>query len=225
MTIHPPVTEELTSDRALSFWPTPADVADDLVYWLMEPWHGLGDGVRALEPSAGEGHLVHAIRHHLPEAHITAVEPSATRAVTLRALAGIDVVESTLEAYLADITVRALSGRWEPFHLAVMNPPFTLAGRPEAWAEHVLAIYHDPYLLAPGGVIGAVVPRIVMTGRSKRVRQVRALLADCGGVKACERGAFASVGAKVSTALMWAQKPFDLSGAINVTDPSDGDES
>jgi hypothetical protein len=225
MTTPPPLTAEFAPDRELSFWRTPADVAHGLVYSLMEPWHGLGDGVRVLEPSAGEGDLVHAIRHHLPEAHITAVEPSAARAVTLRALPGIDVIESTLENYLAGVTVWALGGQWEPFHLAVMNPPFTLADRPEAWAEHVLAIYHDPYLLAPGGVIGAVVPRIVMTGKSKRVRAVRDLLADCGWVQACERGAFASVGAKVSTALMWTQKPFDSSGAITVADPSNGAES
>ena len=202
--------EVFTPDRALSYWATPADVADDLVYRLMEPWHALGDGVRVLEPSAGEGHLVHAIRHHLPESHITAVEPSAARAATLRALPGLDVVESTLETYLGDVAVRALSGQWEPFHLVVMNPPFTLDDRREAWAEHILAIYHDPHLVAPGGLIGAIVPRIVMTGTSKRVRAVRDLLTSCGGVQECERGAFASVGAKVSCALLWTQKPFDV---------------
>jgi predicted RNA methylase len=212
--------EDFTPDPALSFWPTPANVADDLVHWLLEPWHGLGDGLRVLEPSAGEGHLVRAIRHHLPKAHITAVEPSAARATSLRSLSGVDVVESTLEEYLGDVTARALDGRWEPFHMAVMNPPFKLAGRSEAWADHVLAIYRDPYLLEPGGVIGAVVPRVVMTGKSKRVRAVRELLAECGGSEPCERGAFSSVGAKVSTALIWAQKPFASSGAINAASPS-----
>jgi predicted RNA methylase len=200
---------EFTPDPALSFWPTPDGVADDLVYWLLEPWHGLGDGVRVLEPSAGDGHLIRAIRERLPQSHITAVEPSASRAATLRALADVDVVESTLEAYQVDAAMRAFAGEWEPFHLVVMNPPFTLDGRPEAWAEHVLAIYHDPYLLAPGGVIGAVVPRIVMTGTSKRVRAVRDLTTECGGIEDCERDAFAPVGAQVSAALMWVQRPFD----------------
>jgi trans-aconitate methyltransferase len=200
-------SDEFTSDRALSFWPTPADTADDLVYWLLEPWHGNGEGVRVLEPSAGEGHLIHAIRRHLPHAHVTAVEPSPARAATLRRLPNIDVVEATLEDYLFDVAMQALAGQWEPFHLAVMNPPFTLDSRPEAWADHVAAIYHDPHLLTPGGVIGAIVPRVVMTGNSKRVRAVRELLTACGGVEECDRAAFASVGAKVSTALMWAQKP------------------
>lgn len=202
-------------DRPLSYWPTPAEVADDLVYWLLEPWHGQGEGVRVLEPSAGEGHLIRAIQHHLPEAHITAVEPSPARAATLRAIPGIEVVETTLENYLVDVTTAALSELWQPFDLAVMNPPFTLAGQPEAWADHVLAIYQDPYLIAPGGTVGAVVPRVLMTGKSKRVRQIRDLFSRCcGGVEECDRGAFSSTGAQVSTALMWTQKPFHAAGAI-----------
>ncbi|KAB8186941.1 hypothetical protein FH608_046485 [Nonomuraea phyllanthi] len=196
------------SDREMSFWPTPAEVADDLVYWLMEPWHALGDGVRVLEPSAGEGHLVRAIRERLPEAHITAVEPSETRAAALRATPGIEVVQTTLESYLADVTRQATNGPWQPFHLVIMNPPFTLPDRREAWAEHVLACYYHPHLLAPYGVIGAVVPRIVMTGRSKLVQKVRGLLDECGRARACERGAFSDMGAKVSTALIWTQKPY-----------------
>lgn len=224
-----------TTDPAWSFWPTPDAVADDLVHWLLQPWHGLGDGVRVLEPSAGEGHLVRAVREHLPEAHITAVEPSPGRAATLRALAASpppagpaaglerysphywpksrppvdEVVEGTLEGYLADVAMQAFAGEWRPFDLAVMNPPFTLPGRPEAWAEHVLAIYNDPHLLAPGGVLGAVVPHIVKTGQSKRVRAVRDLLHPQYGITECERGVFSAVGAKVSTVLIWAEKPYD----------------
>jgi predicted RNA methylase len=203
--------DKFIPDPALSYWATPTDVADDLVYLLMQPWHWMGGGVRVLEPSAGEGHLLRAVRDHLPESSITAVEPDSARAETLRTEPGVEVVESTIEQYLMGITARVFSGDWEPFHLVVMNPPFTLAGRSEAWAEHLLAIYRDPYLMAPGGTVGAVVPRIVMTGKSKRVREVRELIGDVGGVEECRRGAFASRGAQVSTALLWAQKPFDTS--------------
>lgn len=48
-------------DRALSYWPTPAQLGEDLVYWVLEPWHGTGDGVRVLEPSAGTGDLARAV--------------------------------------------------------------------------------------------------------------------------------------------------------------------
>ncbi len=208
------MTEEFASDSAMSFWPTPAEVAYDLVYWLLAPSHADGEGVRVLEPSAGEGHLIRAITHHLPKAKIIAVEPSAARAAALRSLPDVDVVESTLEDYLVDVAMEALAGRWEPFDLVVMNPPFTLERRREAWAEHVLAVYHDPYLLAPWGLVGAVVPQIVMTGKSKRIRAVRELLAFCGQVEACERGAFSKAGgAKVSAAILWAQKPLDAAEA------------
>ena len=217
MGIVPGMTEIPILDRPLAYWPTPAEVADDLVCWLLEPWHGRGDGIRVLEPSAGEGHLIRAIRCHLPEAHITAVEPCPARAATLRAVPGIEVVESTLEDYLVAVTAAALSETWHPFDIAVMNPPFALAGQREAWADHVLAVYHDPYLLAPGGTVGAVVPRVLMTGGSRRVRRVRDLLSRCGDVEECGTGAFDSVGAQVSTALMWAQKPFDSSSTSTGT--------
>jgi predicted RNA methylase len=221
-------------DPALSYWPTPSEVADHLVYRLLDPWHGDGgpgaDGVsppvRVLEPSAGEGHLLRAIREHLPRAAVTAVEPSAVRAAVLRASGLADVVvESTLEDYLAGAT---LDAGWQPYDLVVMNPPFTLDGRPEAWAEHFLAVANTPGLLSEPGKIGAVVPRVVMTGKSKLVRQVRAVLGEhlghyrghpadglrpavepsdsyrCGEIDTCDKGAFAPVGAGVSTALLWA---------------------
>lgn len=201
------------ADPALSFWPTPPEVADDLVFRMLVPGFGDGSGrggvpqVRVLEPSAGDGHLIRAVRDHLPGAWVTAVEPSPRRAATLRVQGLADeVVESTLEEYLATVAFSAMTGDFEPFDLVAMNPPFTLDGRPEAWAEHVLAVYSDPYLLAPYGQIGAVVPRIVMTGKSKLVRAVRELLCPWSGMRECERGAFASVGAAVSTALIWAEK-------------------
>jgi hypothetical protein len=212
----------------LSFWPTPPGVADDLVYAAMCP--GYGDGaaaggcpqVRILEPSAGDGHLARAARAYLPGAHITAVEPAPTRAARLRAQPDLvdEVVEATLEAFLTTVAVQALAGRFEPYDLVFMNPPFTLDDRLEAWAEHVLAIAGDPHLVNPGGVIAAVVPRIVLTGKSKLVRAVRSLLGDPlyrypdgalrgehGQIDVCEKGAFDPVGARVSTALLWYYKP------------------
>ncbi len=49
------------ADPALSFWPTPPEVADDLVYTALIPGWGQGEAsadgevpqVRVLEPSAG----------------------------------------------------------------------------------------------------------------------------------------------------------------------------
>lgn len=198
-----------TEDPALSYWPTPPDVADDLVHWIVEPWHRQGVGVRVLEPSAGDGHLARAVRGHLPQAHITAVEPDPGRAAGLRAAPGLadEVVRSTLENYLATAAGAAFAADWQPFDLAVANPPFTLPGRPEAWAEHILALYTDPHLLRPGAVIAAVVPRIVLTGKSKLVRAVRGLVDRCGEAEPCARGAFGPVGAQVSVALMWTQTP------------------
>lgn len=214
---------DFTPDPEMSYWPTPAAVAHDLLDWIVMPGHADGGGepqVRVLEPSAGEGHLVRAIRERLPKAHITAVEPNPMRAAKLRTMPGVEVIEATLEQYLVDVAMQALAGQWEPFDMAVMNPPFTLRNRPQAWADHVLAVYHDPYLLTDCGLVGAVVPHVLLTGsetgrRSKRVRAMRELLTFCGQAEACRRGAFArTVGAKVSAAIMWAQKPPDPAQAV-----------
>lgn len=219
-------TIEYVPDPAMSFWPTPPEVAEDLVYSVLVP--GYGDGaasrcgevpqVRALEPSAGDGHLAAAIRQQMPACHITAVEPAGVRAAKLRDTAGLvdEVVESTLEDYLAGVAVQVLAGTFEPFELVIANPPFTLPSRPQAWAEHILAIANAPGLLTEYGAIAAVVPRNVLVGKSKPVRQVRALLGEplalygdgsargrYGGVNPTERGAFDPVGAKVATALLW----------------------
>jgi predicted RNA methylase len=220
-----------TPDPAMSYWPTPADIADDLVYPAIIPGHGLGEAagdvpqIRILEPSAGEGHLARIARGYLPHAHITAVEPSPQRAAALRDLDGVvnEVVESTLEDYLAggaDIGTLFDTGNRAPFDLVFMNPPFALAGRPEAWAEHVLAICLDPTLVAPGGTVGAIVPRVVLTGKSKLTRAVRDLigplagryadgtiLGERGQIEPCAKGAFSPTGAGVSTALVWVHKP------------------
>ena len=202
------------ADPTLSYWPTPPQVAEDLIYRAAVP--GFGDGgaaggvpqVRVLEPSAGEGHLLPAIREQMPRCHITAVEPNPDRAQRLRDgdLAD-EVIEATLEDYLVSVSWAALAGEFEPFDVVVMNLPFTLAGRPEVWAEHVLAIHDDPYLLARYGQISAVVPRIVVTGKSKLVQKVRALLDSYYGLDLCERGAFDPVGARVSAATIWIEKP------------------
>lgn len=225
--------EKFTPDPALSFWPTPAEVADELVYLLLAPWLALGEGIRVLEPSAGAGHLVRAVRAHLPEAHITAVEPSSARAEGLRVLARTpapanmspaqqemwsawlrphsildEVVQGTLENYLADMAAQSF-GQWTPFDVVVMNPPFTLEGRPEAWAEHVLAIYNDPHLLAPHALLGAIVPNVVLAGtRSRKVRAVRDLVAahSARAPVWTPRGAFSGVGARVWPVMIWLQK-------------------
>jgi hypothetical protein len=188
----------------MAFWPTPAEIADDVVYYALCPGHGFGEDIRVLEPSAGEGSLARAAREHLPESHITCIEPDAGRAALLRdGERRVDeVVERSLESYLASVREAVSSDGWKPYDLVFMNPPFALPGQREAWADHILAIYNEPHLLAPGAIISAVTPRILLTGKSPRVRAVRKLLLP-GQVDLCESGSF---GAAVSTILVRIEK-------------------
>lgn len=196
-------------DPDLSFWPTPDDVADSLLDYAMAPWMADGRGVRVLEPSAGAGHLAAAVRRCLPRAHITCVEPAPERTALLRASAVADVVvEATLEDYLDG---GDLDG---PYDLVIANPPYKLPGRPRAWAEHILALWGHPDVLAPFAILTAVLPRIVMMGRHPQVKAVRdavhgCMAADgvqCAGLWEMPRGAFDSVGAAVSAAGIWMQR-------------------
>lgn len=196
-------------DPELSFWPTPDDVADSLLDYAMAPWMADGRGVRVLEPSAGAGHLAATVRRRLPRAHITCVEPAPERTALLR-LSGVAdvVVESTLEDYLAG------GDMGDPYDLVIANPPYTLPGRPRAWADHVLALWGHPAVLAPLAVLTAVLPRIVMTGRHPQVKAVRDAVhgcraadgVQCAGLWEMPRGAFSGVGAAVSAAGIWMQR-------------------
>jgi hypothetical protein len=194
------------ADKVMSFWPTPPDVADWLVYQACQAWMVEGDGMHVLEPSAGEGDLAQAVRRRLPAAHITCVEPDPRRVAVLRGTGVADVVaEVTLESFLADHHA-------DPYDLVVMNPPFTLAGRRAAWAEHITAIWEAPGLIRDGGTLAAIVPdNGAMTqdraAGDKRVRQVRELVDVYGRFEPMEEGSFKAVGTGARTGAVWLEAP------------------
>lgn len=112
-------------------------------------------GKRICEPSAGAGAIVSAlIEGGATPSLITAIEPNVARAASLAAL-GVNVVTSTLEAYVAaNPEVR--------FDIIASNPPFSLAEPhidimcrmlaprdPEihvGWAPTVAALVRLPFL-------------------------------------------------------------------------------
>jgi len=119
---------------APSLFPTPPEVATRLVSLAdIRPGH------RVLEPSAGTGSLVRAIRESHPEADVTAVE------VNTRLAAALSGMVRRVEC--ADfLTIGENLGEYDR---VVMNPPFERG----ADLDH---IKHAFALLAPGGRLVAV---------------------------------------------------------------------
>jgi phospholipid N-methyltransferase len=188
-------------DKEMSYWPTPPALAADLVADL-----DLQPGSRVLEPSAGDGALVRAVRDAYLSVHITAVEPDLGRRTYLRRTGpvGMHVWDGTLEDYAAFAGPAGIR-----FDAVVMNPPFTLPGQRYAWAQHLTLAWDR---LLPGGLLRAIVPPSLEFGRQRPVAAVRDLVTDVGGSwRKTGPGAFRMSGTDVHTLIVTATK-----------DPGDG---
>lgn len=184
-----------TRDKELSYWATPPALARELVDGLP-----LGPGHRVLEPSAGDGALVRAVRERYPDARVTAVEPDWGRWMVLCHQFGeypTDVIvwpTSTFEDYVV-----AAAG--VQFDAVVMNPPFTLPGRRYAWAEHLMMAWD---LLAPGGQLRAIVPASLEYGRQRLIAAARDMIEASGSWRKAPDGAFRASGTGVHVLIVEA---------------------
>lgn len=186
-----------TRDKEQSYWPTPTPLAQLLVKGLDIP-----EGGTVLEPSAGDGQLVRALRYAYPFVSIDAVEPDDGRRIALRMVgdAGLHVWHGTFEDY----AVAWRAGDSVPFDAVVMNPPFTLPGRRYAWAEHLALAWE---LLAPGGQLRAIVPASLEYGRQRPIAAVRALIEQAGGRwRKAPESAFQASGTNVHTLIVEATR-------------------
>lgn len=180
------------ADKEASFWRTPRPVVEEMLDRI-----GILDvpsGAPILEPSAGDG----AIADEIVRAGrvVVCVEPDPRRAAALEATGHV-VIRSTLEDYAEVESAR--------FAAVVMNPPFTLPGRPTAWADHVeLALG----LLRPGGRLIAVLPTSYRHRDTRRIVALRNRVAELGGTWAeLEDGAFVESGTGVRTGLLLVTVP------------------
>jgi len=185
--------------NAEGFVPTPADVAADLVHAHGELSPQRGRRLRVLEPSAGAGRFVAAIRAQLGAewCEITAVEPDARRAAQI-------VTDDAMTLHVETFEAFAARSRGQ-FDVVVMNPPFAVPGHATLWAEHLMAAWN---LLAPGGRLVAILPASVLDGqRSGRAGEAAALVRLHGGGDRLDRDAFAESGITVATAAVWLDQP------------------
>lgn len=166
------------------FFPTPPAVATELLRFAALPQSRL-----VLEPSAGSGSLIDAIRNEHPAASISYCEINCLLLDLLRAkYERTDAVHFIGRDFL-DLDAANLE---QGFDAIVLNPPFE--NRQDI--EHILRAYH---LLAPKGVLAAIVCEGAFFRADTKAVAFRDFLKSHNAqVIALASGSFASSGTQVN---------------------------
>jgi hypothetical protein len=173
---------EILDARVAEFFETPDALADELAAFI-DPQPG--DIV--LEPSAGRGALLKAIRRRRADVSVVCIEPFGENRVELRRL-GFDPYDRDFLAY----TPASLGG----FDGAILNPPFSK----RADVHHIL---HALTFLKPGGRIAAIASSGVKYRDDKLGREFRAEIERHGGaIVDNAEGAFLASGTGVRTCMV-----------------------
>ncbi len=188
--------------KAFAFYPTPDPVADRLCEAIY-----LEKGDRVLEPSAGTGQLIRALRRKIEkrgqsysEAYriaegdilVKAIEVHPARAEALTKRDG-----DFCEVVTANFLNLTPSG---DFNIVLMNPPFS------AWMDHVRHAYD---FLAPEGELAAILPVTAEIGTSPKHCQFHRWLDTAGRYewRDLPAGSFAPSGTQVNTVILTLRKP------------------
>ena len=162
-------------------YPTPAPIAEHMVRLAaIEP------GMHVLEPSAGTGALLDAVRRNTQDVVTTAVELDAQLAARLR-LHSDDVRQADFLQCGPEL------GK---FHRVLMNPPFN-------GGVDIAHIKHAYSMLTPRGVLVAI-----CADGPRQNAQLRPLAESTGGCwETLPAGSFLHAGTNVNTALLVMRAP------------------
>jgi hypothetical protein len=163
--------------KAFQFYETPARVADSLAREVRY-------GHSVLEPSAGRGSIVRAIRAREAEPEVCELMPQNRR--ELEAMGCKVVAEDFLK----------LPADWRQYDRIVANPPFTRL-------QDVFHVTKMIGLLAPNGVLRTVMSPAWTFHQSNAVKAFRAILAECDhDWELLPEGTFAESGTMVRTGIL-----------------------
>lgn len=141
------------------FFPTPRSLAEDLVQKA-----DIKPGMTVLEPSAGKGDLVEAVRASEPGANVVAGEYSGSLRPILKAK-GIDVQFDDFLAHTPG----------EAYDRIVMNPPFEKG-------QDIDHVRHAYDLLKPGGKLVAIMSEGPFFRADRKATEFRSWLESVDGV-------------------------------------------
>jgi protein-L-isoaspartate O-methyltransferase len=163
---------------APQLFPTPPELADRMVALA-----DIRPGQQVLEPSAGTGRIVDAIRRNAHGYAITAVELNCNMAHRLRTVDGVD---DTRQADFLEC-----NGDLGTFDRIVMNPPF-------ANADDIKHIMHALKMLKPGGRLVAI-----CANGPRQNDKLRPIVEARGGIwEELPSDTFISTGTSVRTVLL-----------------------
>ncbi len=186
--------------KAEAYFATP-DLLAQLVVEAYTHVAELSPFSRVLEPSAGDGALVRAIRRVNPRVEVVAVEPNAERAEHAK----VDSGQVTVQVgRFEDVASRHAATQARPFDAVVMNPPFALPGAPTAWIDHVDLAWS---MTRPGGRVTAIVPAGFTYRQDRRHTRIRTQVEQHGGWRELPEQSFAASGTNIATVVIWMEKP------------------
>lgn len=179
------VTGEYASARDVGWFPTPAKLSDQIVAMAQ-----LAAGQTVLEPSAGDGAIVLAIKRTGIPVFLGAIERDPKRRA---ALAKIDPMIVAGTGHLDDfLDYQPATGAYDRI---VMNPPFAKVGR----GDHLDHVRHAFALLNHGGALVSILPASVSFREDRRHAEFRAWALDHGEIDDLPDGSFKASGTDVRT--------------------------
>lgn len=179
------LVEQARLARIPDYFHTPVAVIERIIQAAGLPT-GPGTGLSILEPSAGDGAILDALRERCPDARLVAVEP-VHRLHLILTRKGYSPFGRRFEHFEPSA----------PFDRIVMNPPFGRGG-----ATAMRHVERAITILAPGGRVVAVVPESCYFRRDLAHAAFRALIDEHGGHWIdLPDGAFQEAGTGVKTRL------------------------
>ena len=176
---------------APQLFPTPADLADRMVKLAK-----VRDHDRILEPSAGTGRIIDALRRTGLCMHIVAVEINTTLAQTLHNTYWNQVTDVPQEVEVIPHDFLELKSNIGEFDCILMNPPF-------ANADDIKHIQYAFTMLKPGGCLVAI-----CANGSRQNAQLRPFVEKHRGIwEVLPTNTFAESGTGVNTVLLKVTAP------------------
>lgn len=189
------LTGEVRTHREDGWFPTP-----DFLAVRVAIAAGICGRMRVLEPSAGEGSLVEAVRRAAPEAPIVAIEINDKRFLKLASVGSrVGNIVMFPRDFLddADLPSEGQGG----FHRVVMNPPF-------AKGQDVAHVTKAFSMLLPCGRLVAIMSAGIKFRMDRRYIEFRELVTkNNGSIVPLPDDSFKSSGTEVRTVLVTIDAP------------------